>query len=158
MTIQSPLVEMELRPFVEEAVIALGYFAPSIAEWMIVKMKAAEARGADLERVIDDDWREHLTPKGKECPLHAVTTTYRRARRAARDHAQRARTMPLLTRDPPIFPAVVFSEAIQDPCAAAHAIDRSLHRLPPALPLPGCDREVCGCSWRAVSKPELERR
>ena len=157
MAIRSPLLEMDLKPFVLEAVARLGYFEPSIVEWMIAEMLAAEARGTDLSRVMDDDWRRHLTAKGLENPEHAVTTTYRRARARARDHAYRVRTMPLLTREPPIFPAIIFHAAPQSPCAAAVALDRSVHRLPPELPLPGCDREVCGCSWRSVSKWELDR-
>ena len=157
MAIRSPLLEMDLKPFILEAVDRLGYFEPSIAPWMTAKMLAAEARGADLARVIDDDWHRHLTTKGLENPQHAVTTTYLRARAAARDHAYRARTMPLLIREPPIFPAIVFCAAPKCPCAAAIILDRTMHRLPPDLPLPGCDNEVCGCSWRTVSKLEIER-
>lgn len=155
MAIRSPLLAMDLLPFVSEAVERLGYFRPSITEWMVAKLLAAEARGSDLERVLDDGWQEHLTATGLADPIHAVSVTYRRARAAARDSAYRARTMPLLTREPPIFPGVIFTAALQSPCAAAVALDRSTHRLPQALPLPDCDREVCGCFWRTLSKQEM---
>jgi hypothetical protein len=155
--IESPLMTMDLEPYVAEAVGALGYFKPDAIVWFVQSMRKAEKRGTDLDRVMDDRWREYLSEAGNADPLHAVTTTYRRARARARDEAQRQRTLPLLKREPPIFPAVIFHKAPQDPCVPASDIDRSVHRLPPELPLPGCDREICGCSWRTVSKWELDR-
>lgn len=157
MSIKSPLLAMDLRPFVNEAAGKLGYFEPSITEWMVARMLEAEDRGSDLELVLDEGWREHLTNSGLVDPARALSLTYRRARASARDHAYRTRTLPLLTREPPVFPAVMFLAAPNEPCAEAKALDRTVHRFPPELPLQNCDREVCGCSWRTMTKRELEK-
>lgn len=169
--------EVDLVPFVEEAVRHLGYVEPGSVRWLAgeiavhgnrnngrsireagTRLTKEErlARGVSAvgEPLSAEVWNA-LTERGRRDPVLRFDNTCRRALKGARDVLQRERDFRVLRQPHSIFVGAKFSGAVTDRCDAAAALDGIVFPEPPVLPLKGCDREACGCCWRLITKREM---
>lgn len=172
--------EIELTPFVEEAVRALGYVDEGAIPWLTSQIaeygnrnngRSIRSAGSRLDKAARVDrglpatgeplslevWNV-LTAEGRLDPVNRFDNTCWRALNAARRALTRERDLQSLQTMSAIIKGVRFLAAPQDPCPPASALDQQTLREPPHLPLSGCDRDACACSWRTISKFEIDRR
>lgn len=85
-----------------------------------------------------------------------MTIEERRTQRLVRLQEQRDRDARVLK------PGGYFAGVLMGPppaiglCAAGMGMVGRMLPSGPELPQPGCDREICGCSWRVLTKREAE--
>jgi hypothetical protein len=97
-----------------------------------------------------------LTAAGRDDPVQSFDDTVSRAIKLARNSAQTLAAARALR-------AGVFAGIKIGPppgigvCASGMAMVGKVLDAPPNLPFPGCDRRICSCSWRLVSRWEIER-
>jgi hypothetical protein len=165
---------VDLGPHVDEAIRALGFIRADAFDWLTREIAlAANKNGGrtirESGRRLDNAERaalgitgrdghlsrevwDALTDKGRQNPVAAFDDTCARTLRGARNEAQRSRDRRVLGSGR-VFDAVKMG---QPPgtglCAAGMDMVGKILDEPPILPLPGCDRTVCGCSWRLVKR------
>lgn len=149
-----------MQSHAEEAARHLGYIdmakIDDFVAWLVA-LWGSDPRSASFYGTP----RPHhvLTPKGMESPNQHVDASFWRATNGLRRQMQRERDLRVMYRSDgsrsPMFAAIMFMAKPQDPCAASAAIHRTIHAEHVALPLPDCDREVCGCQWRLITRREL---
>ncbi|BBF92381.1 hypothetical protein [Blastochloris tepida] len=172
--------QVDLLPFVREAIEALGLVRPDALDWLAAEIAAAVNRNGGRSireggtRLLPDErlalglpawgdghlsrevW-EALTDEGRRDPVVAFDDTCARAIRAAQCHLQARRDLRLLRLGGLMVAVKMSPPPAIGLCAAGMAMAGRLLPEPPALPFSGCDRRVCGCSWRLVDREEAEK-
>ena len=170
---------VELRPFVEEAIAALGLVRPTALQWLegeIAKNvnrsqgRSIRENGARLTadrraalgvpgfggHLSEEVW-EALTDTGRTDPVRAFDDTVARAIKLARNAAQRLSADRSLKSG--LFAGVKIGPSPSvGLCASGMAMVGKVLDAPPVLPFTGCDQSVCSCSWRLITHWELEHR
>lgn len=168
----------DLLPDVREAIRYFGHVDDRAGGWLATEMSrpgsgetiirlgplfdgaALAALGLPRWTKIGRDAWERLTPKGRALGALGFTPTVDRAHARwylAREYGRARRDLAAQT----FFGAVdIRPNPNQGPCAAMMGLPH--HRFTvaqelPTLPLSGCDRDICVCSYRLVSFPEIER-
>lgn len=169
---------MDVVPFALEAIEALGLVRREALEWLATNIvehvdrgqaRSIRASGHRLtsaqridrglpargEPLSEEVWTA-LTLEGRSDPIASfddtVARVVKRARNAARiiDAARHLRSG--------MFAGVVMA---LPPgiglCEAGLKQSGKFIPFPPELPLPGCDRRFCSCSWRIVTHREADR-
>lgn len=170
--------QIDLLPYVREAIDALGFVREESAEWLAAQIAIHADRGAGrgireagarLTKVEREErglpaWNGHLshevwqalTDRGREAPVEHFDDTCGRAVCGARLQLQRERTEKLLRPGGP-FAGVLTSGASDRLCDAGIAHLGEFRPLPPDLPFDGCNRNVCLCGWRAITKTQAAK-
>lgn len=173
------MAEVEIRPFVDEAISALGFIESKAAEWLAQAIvdhanrnhgrsiresgtRLSISQRLDLGLPIYGDghlntevW-DALTTVGRADPVRSFDDTVSRALTNARNAVQKIGALRSLNNG--FFVGV----KIGPPpgiglCAAGMAMVGKVISAPPDLPFPGCDRRYCSCSWRCVTRWESEQ-
>jgi hypothetical protein len=173
------MAEVEIRPFVEEAISSLGFVRPECADWLAeaivehanrnhgrsiresgTRLSIDSRTALGLPRYGDghlstEVW-EALTELGRQEPVGNFDDTVSRALTNARDAVQKIGDLRFLQKG--AFAGVKIGPApgIGLCVAGMTMVGRTLPE-PPDLPFRGCDRRYCSCSWRMVTKWELEQ-
>lgn len=149
------------RPHIEEAIARLGYVDAAKIDiflaWFI-KLWGRSPRSAAFygtPRPI-----ETLTEKGLKDPETAIDNTFWRAMNGLRSAMHKERDLRAMAvrgnGRGSMWGGLKFIPAPAGACDAANQIPTYL-REHPALPLPTCDKEVCGCQWRMITTREWEK-
>lgn len=173
------MAEVEMRPFVDEAISALGLVHLECADWLAeaivehanrnhgrsiresgTRLSTAQRLALGLPKYGDghlsvEVW-EALTELGREDPVRSFDDTVVRALSNARNTVQKIGALRSLRNG--FFAGVKIGPAPGiGLCAAGMAMVGKVLPEPPDLPFPDCDRRYCGCSWRSVTRWELQR-
>lgn len=133
----------ELGEFVAEAVRALGYFREDAID-ELTAIYAAEWPTGTSSTMLGRQAQHLLAEKGLAEPAAAKLTTLRITANVQRLRFEEGREH-----------WDGFSPRLRFRCSGRHACSPAMELLDslypwrdrPALPLPGCDREWCGCHW-----------
>lgn len=170
---------IELSPFVDEAISALGYIQPVAAPWLVRQIvrygvhdngrsirKAGSLLSPEerIERGVPgteepfthEAWNA-LTELGRLDPVRRFDRTCLRSFNAARSALTRQGDLRALAHANSVFAGARFIMAMRTPCWAARDLHGQILPEPPVLPLTSCDRDICACSWRLLSKREVSR-
>ncbi|RTL99757.1 hypothetical protein EJV44_04560 [Ancylobacter aquaticus] len=172
--------QVDLLPYVREAIATLGFVQEGAAEWLAgqIAVHADRTNGRSIrdagtrltqaeraERGLPP-WNGHLshevwgalTDAGREAPVERFDDTCWRALRGARQRLQAERAGRIL-RPRGMFAGILMSAAPRvGLCDVGLAHVGEFTPTPPELPFHGCDRHVCGCMWRAITKTEAEKK
>ena len=170
---------IDLLPHVLEAVRALGFIRPEAVEWLAGELvSAANKNGGRTIReggtrfdkgertaIGSPAWGDYfsreawgaLTEKGRTDPVVNFDDTCARAIRSAREEAQRLRAYRVLRPGGPFAGAKIGPAPAIGLCAAGMAMVGRVLSEPPELPFPGCTYNVCRCSWRLISKEDMDQ-
>lgn len=171
------MVDVDVTPFVEEAIAALGFVRTKFSAWLAEKVAehASQNHGRSIReeqpRLSVEDrlacglpkygdghisvavWNA-LTDKGRVDPVRSFDDTVARALMNATRAADRVATA--RTMKTGLFVAVQIGPAADvDICGAGNALRGAILSKPPELPLPGCDRRVCYCNWRSLTPEQV---
>lgn len=171
--------QVDLLPYVREAIAALGFVREGAAEWLAEQIavhadrtngRAIREAGTRLSKAERTErglpaWNGHLshevwealTDRGRVAPVEHFDDTCGRALRGARLRLQAERAARTLR------PRGMFAGVLMSPppgaglCEAGMAHVGEFMSMPPELPFAGCDRNVCRCSWRVITKTEADK-
>lgn len=161
---RSPLLDIDLRPFFLDAASALGLIREDSIDWFVAKAHTPSGlwRGPEaIRRDWGHGWISTLTERGMLDPVSSFDDSYWHAISNARRAQRFRKEATILTRgvsDGRFFPAALLtvSAVPEGYCSSSDAMGNKLLSHHPELPWPGCQQRVCRCSWRLVSRTELE--
>lgn len=169
----------DIRPFVDEAIASLKLVRAESASWLSEmaaiyatrnqgrSIREAGTRLSKTERndlgIPPEIWghlsREAwcaLTDLGKCDPISAFDDTVSRAITNARNFLRGRAAKKVLRND--VFAGVIMT--MPPAIGVCEVGEREVGKFleePPALPFLSCDRRVCRCSWRVITKREKDR-
>jgi len=158
---KSPLIDMDLRPYFQEAVDKFGLIKAEFIDWMIAQAFTDDGKeiGADTIRYRNKStWGDCLTLLGAADPIRSFDDTFWYAIGKARRDSNKASDASIMARPSTFAGILTCGPTPPGYCRAGEAMANRVLSTHPDLPYSGCEQRCCRCSWILLFGPRAPEK